>query len=309
VKQAVLASTVGGSNRILGPAPSGRNKTVPAVSLPIRQSVLRQLVFPLSHTCGTAILRLPQLYETRRTAGRLLRFAEEFALPKSLRSPLLLLLAFATFCVVAQPHAHAQGTDAVVRSAPQPPQKPESEIIIEGMASYGNYRIFASGTDCKLYTSGIEYDRHIWGYFIGARMDYVAEFLPLVLLNEPAKADIWGNPQSLNRQIVPGIGISPIGLRMMWRSNKSLKPYFTVKGGMLGFTKKAISSQATYENFSLQQGFGLQVRLNPRYDLRLGLFNDFHFSNAFMVPVNPGLDVMNANLGLSIHLGNVNQNR
>jgi hypothetical protein len=27
-----------------------------------------------------------------------------------------------------------------------------------------------------------------------------------------------------------------------------------------------------------------------------------HFSNAFMVPINPGLDVMNANLGLTYHL-------
>jgi len=44
-------------------------------------------------------------------------------------------------------------------------------------------------------------------------------------------------------------------------------------------------------------------RLNQRFDLRLGLFNDMHFSNAFMVPVNPGLDVMNANLALTYHLG------
>jgi len=38
--------------------------------------------------------------------------------------------------------------------------------------------------------------------------------------------------------------------------------------------------------------------MNERWDLRLGVFSDFHFSNAFIVPVNPGLDVMNANLGL-----------
>jgi hypothetical protein len=188
---------------------------------------------------------------------------------------------------------------------PVPAAKPpvESEIIFEGMVSYGNYRIFAGGTDCKLYTSGVEYDRHIWGSFLKARMDYSAEVLPLVLLNEPAAADIWGNPKSTSRQIIPGIGISPIGLCMIWRSNKALKPYFTVKGGMLGFTKKAISSQATYENFSLQEGIGVKVKMNQRLDLRLGLFNDFHFSNAFIVPVNPGLDVMNANLGLSYHLG------
>jgi hypothetical protein len=46
---------------------------------------------------------------------------------------------------------------------------------------------------------------------------------------------------------------------------------------------------------------GIQTRLTERLDLRLGLFSDFHFSDAFIVPVNPGLDVMNANLGVSYH--------
>jgi hypothetical protein len=47
----------------------------------------------------------------------------------------------------------------------------------------------------------------------------------------------------------------------------------------------------------------MQVRMNERLDLRLGLFTDFHFSNAFIVPVNPGLDVMSSTLGVSYHLG------
>ena len=42
--------------------------------------------------------------------------------------------------------------------------------------------------------------------------------------------------------------------------------------------------------------------MNERFDLRLGLFGDYHFSDAFIVPVNPGLDVMNATMGLTYHL-------
>jgi len=181
----------------------------------------------------------------------------------------------------------------------------ESELIVEGMASYGNYRIFASGTDCKLYTAGLEYDRHSWDYFrlLHARLDYVAEVLPLVLLNEPDKADIWGNPKSYAHKIVPGFGFSPIGFRMMWREHKAIEPYLTAKGGLIAFPIKVLSTDATYVSFSLQSGFGVQTRLTPRLGLRLGLWNDFHFSDAFMVPVNPGLDVMNANLGLSYHFG------
>jgi hypothetical protein len=42
---------------------------------------------------------------------------------------------------------------------------------------------------------------------------------------------------------------------------------------------------------------GLQVMMTPRIGLRLGLFSDFHFSNAFIKDSNPGLEVMSANLG------------
>ncbi len=179
----------------------------------------------------------------------------------------------------------------------------ESDITVEALASYGHYKIFASGSGDKLYTSGVEYDRHSWGYFLRARADYVAEFLPVVLLDTPVTSNIWGTPTSTVRTLVPGIGFSPIGFRLLWRDGRAWQPYLTAKGGLLVFDKKVLSQEATYENFSLQSATGLEVRMTSRMDLRLGLFSDFHFSDAFIVPVNPGLDVMNANLGITYHLG------
>jgi hypothetical protein len=132
-------------------------------------------------------------------------------------------------------------------------------------------------------------------------MDYAAEILPLVLLYTPTKSFPWGYPETTARHIVPGIEIAPIGFRMMWRPKKAIRPYISAKGGMLGFTEKALATNAAYENFSLQSGLGMQVMMTQRLGLRLGLLSDFHFSNAFIVPVNPGLDVMNANLGISWH--------
>jgi hypothetical protein len=196
--------------------------------------------------------------------------------------------------VVVEPEGKGTTENATQTKAPV-----ESSLVVEGLVSYGHYKIFASGSGTELYTSGVEYDRHSWGRFLGARMDYVAEFLPVVLLHAPVTQDIWGTPTSPNKKIVPGIGFSPIGFRWMWRDKKAIKPYLMAKGGMLLFTQKALSQQATYENFSLQSATGVNVKMNDRWDLRLGLFSDFHFSNAFIVPVNPGLDVMNANLGLS----------
>jgi hypothetical protein len=183
----------------------------------------------------------------------------------------------------------------------------KQEIIVEGLVSYGNYKIFASGYDEKLYTGGVEYDRHSWGHFLGSEMDYVAEVLPFVLLNKPLHTNQYGSPSypvdqnKAIREYVPGFGISPIGFRWQWRSAKKIRPYLEAKGGVIVFTKKVPATQASYENFSLQSATGVQVMLNEKWGLRLGLFSDFHFSNAFVVASNPGLDVMNANLGLSYH--------
>lgn len=197
----------------------------------------------------------------------------------------------------------ASAPSAPAETRPPAKQPVESDLTVEGLASYGHYKIFASGSSCHLYTGGVEYDRHSWGYFLKARMDYAAEFLPVVLLDAPVTQDIWGTPTTPNRHIVPGVGFSPIGFRMLWRDHKAVKPYLAAKGGLLVFPQKVLSQESTYLNFSLQSATGMEARLTQRVDLRLGLFSDFHFSNGFMVPVNPGLDVMNANLGITYHLG------
>jgi hypothetical protein len=168
---------------------------------------------------------------------------------------------------------------------------PESELAIEGLNSFGHYHVFAFSWWTYLHVAGVEYDRNSWGRFIGARMDYVAEILPVAIIQQPSKTDAWGDPLSTSHTTVAGLGISPIGLRMLWRDGKKWKPYYTIKGGMIGFTQKALSKDASYQNFSLQQSVGIQFRVSGRWDFRAGVA-DFHFSNAFMVPSNPGIDEM-----------------
>jgi hypothetical protein len=180
----------------------------------------------------------------------------------------------------------------------------ESEFIFEDLNSFGHFHIFANSWWSYLYTGGIEYDRHSWGTFLGARVDYSAEFLPVVILRQPTATDVWGNPQGTgltNREIVPGVGIFPIGIRLLWRDGGRFKPYYVIKGGMMGYTQKAFSQYAAYENFGLDQSIGIQFRLTDRTDFRTG-FGVFHQSNGFVVPSNPGLDEMNWNAGLSYRL-------
>ena len=207
--------------------------------------------------------------------------------------------------VVWTAHTHTHASDAGnVGTVTREPV--ESELIFEGLNSFGHYHIFAYTWWSYLTAGGVEYDRHSWGQFIGARMDYVAEVLPVVILRQPRTTDLFGDPLfgvvPNPRVAHPGVGISPIGLRMMWRDGRNWKPYYEVKGGVIGFTHKALSNYASYEDFTLQQSIGMQFRLSSRWDFRCG-FSDFHFSNGFIVPNNPGIDEMAYNGGLSYHLG------
>ena len=133
-------------------------------------------------------------------------------------------------------------------------------------------------------------------------MDYSAEILPVLLLRQPSKTDIWGNRQSTTFKTVPGIGVLPIGMRLLWRDGSRFKPYYVIKAGVTVYTQKAFSQDASYENMGLDQSLGVQLRLGDRTDIRSG-FGVFHQSNGFVVPSNPGLDEMNWNVGVSYRLG------
>jgi hypothetical protein len=125
---------------------------------------------------------------------------------------------------------------------------PWREIVYEGMASYGSYKVFGAAENAKLYSGGVEYDRELWPNVMRARVDYVTEFLPVLLLSQPAKTDIWGDTLNAARKTVPGAGLTPMGFRMLWRDGRRWMPYFDTKASVLGFSQKALSPAATYEN-------------------------------------------------------------
>jgi hypothetical protein len=195
----------------------------------------------------------------------------------------------------------APPASAVTQLSTTPPAPPESEIAFEEGSSFGHWGIEAGSWWSYLHVAGFEYDRHTWGKFIGARMDYVGEILPLTLLRQPAVEDEYGDPLSHHYTTVPGLAVTPVGLRMLWRDGKVLKPYFTVKGGVVGFTQKALSPDGAYLNFTLQEAVGMELRLTHAWEIRLGA-GGFHFSKSRQVPSNPGIDEMMYTFGLSYHL-------
>jgi hypothetical protein len=198
------------------------------------------------------------------------------------------------------------GTDhtGIMDSQPAPVQneRPESELAFMGQGSFGHFHIFANSWWSNLHFASVEYERHSWGRALGARLDYAAEVQPVMLLNQLKHTTVYGNSAGTGRETLYGVGIMPIGTRLLWRDGKSFKPYFVAKGGVLAFDKKALSQYSSYMEWSLQIGVGTQFRLTPRWDARVG-FSYFHFSNGFIVPSNPGLDSAMYSGGLVYHLG------
>jgi Lipid A 3-O-deacylase (PagL) len=222
------------------------------------------------------------------------------------------------FCLIAVPVA--QGQEAVSMQVPlgtgsasgvQPvatksvPEKAPvaQEITFEGMVSYGDHKIFGAAERCNVWTAGVEYDRHMFGYHLKAQIDYVIEVLPFVLLSQPTNSDFWGNPESPYQEFVPGLAVAPIGFRLLWRSGKKIKPYMIAKGGAIAFTKKALSPHATNLNYNWQGEVGVEFPLSDRVELRVSPIGYFHVSNGHMSGSNPGMDELAGRFGVSYHIG------
>ena len=178
----------------------------------------------------------------------------------------------------------------------------ESQIVAEGGSSVGNIHVFAFADDRRIAPLGVEYDRHSWGSFLSARVDYVGEVLPAVLMNEPARYGADSIALTRDRQVKYGFGFSPVGVRLLWRRHAALRPYLIGKGGLLIFPKPVLSPLDGHLSFSAQFGGGVEETLTRRVSLRIG-YSDFHMSNGGIATRNPGIDFMYFNGGLVYRLG------
>lgn len=196
------------------------------------------------------------------------------------------------------------GGAGVVQPVPQKKgglPEPDSEIAVTGMIPDGDYRLFSATVRCRAWTIGVEYDRKI-GHLFGARLDYSSEVIPLMILSQPAVSDFWGNAKSPNQQFVPGVSVSPVGFRFLYRDHKKIRPIFVGHLGAAVFTRKALSPDASYVNFNVQASAGVQYAVTERWDFRLEPFQFFHVSNGYLASSNPGMDEIGWKIGVSYHL-------
>jgi hypothetical protein len=144
------------------------------------------------------------------------------------------------------------------------PELVKSEFQFEGGFSVGNIHLFGYSDNRQVYPFGVEFDHR---YFPGLgvlHLDYVAEVLPAVLLNEPAQYDVHGHALTTDRKIVYGFGASPVGWRLMFRKPGTIQPYLIGKGGVLYFADRVLSTEGTQVQWSAQFGAGIQRAVTNR---------------------------------------------
>jgi len=189
---------------------------------------------------------------------------------------------------------------------PPPKQQPpiETELAVYSGTSVGNYVVFGYAEGRRANPIDIEYDMHLWGRFLKANVDYVAEAMPTFLMNEPAKYGLNTLAEGPARQEVYGGGIYPTGARFLWRPNRSFRPYLIGQGGILYFQNHVLSPEGAKLNYSGKFGIGAEQSLNHRLDLRIG-YSDLHVSNGDTAPHNPGIDFIYLYAGVSFRLRNL----
>ena len=85
-----------------------------------------------------------------------------------------------------------------------PGYSPQRELIYEGMTSFGSYEPFGVARNVKLNTVGVEYDRELHTRLFHARLDYVTEVLPVVILTQSLHTDFWGDSIGAAQKTVHG---------------------------------------------------------------------------------------------------------
>jgi hypothetical protein len=193
------------------------------------------------------------------------------------------------------------GDDSTIAVARSAKKSPDGEIAVMGQIPDGDYRLFGATIRCHVWNIAVEYDRR-WGHVGKIRLDYVAEIAPVTILSQPAVADFWGNGLTPQQELVPGLALSPFGLRFVFRQGRKIRPIFVGKLGVIAFTKRAFSPDATYWNINVQAAAGVQYAVNNRFDLRVEPFQFFHVSNGYLARSNPGMDQIGWRIGFDYHL-------
>jgi hypothetical protein len=148
--------------------------------------------------------------------------------------------------------------------------------------------------DGRMYILGVSFARDI-AVRRSYALTYTADVIPLVLLSHPRPEGRQGegSPASgpLQRSIVRGTGLAPIGFKFNFRPRSRTQPFLDLKFGFVTFNEKIPTDRGTQFNFTAQSGGGVQVLTGLRTSFTLGS-RFHHISNGGRGLTNPGFNTV-----------------
>jgi Lipid A 3-O-deacylase (PagL) len=194
----------------------------------------------------------------------------------------IFLLSFASSGALPQYSAATDNSDAGGASPTQKSAPPivYRELQIYGAQSFGYPQILSDLPGQRVTIVGLRLTtRTVYvrpRYFT---LFWSADIKPLVLYSN----DIYGP-----RQYTYGGGAGP-GLLGIPHNHWKNKPFFEVNGGFLAFTKNTPTPETRRVNMSFDFGPGIFLHAGENRAVKIG-GSFFHFSNAWTVKTNPGMD-------------------
>jgi hypothetical protein len=125
-----------------------------------------------------------------------------------------------------------------------------------------------------------------------AVLKWVAEVVPVALLNEPGEYYFGANQKLLSYRAGATTyagGVTPLGLQLNFRNGHKVQPFLDAHAGMLYFTRQEPVPNSSQYNFTFNFGTGVQVFTGKRSSLLVG-YKYHHISNRDTGQENPGVD-------------------
>lgn len=156
------------------------------------------------------------------------------------------------------------------------------EFTIWGGYAFDSYRLWGKTPDATIGQLGIGYNRKFLRFG-----NHVFKYR--FTLNLFSKVTYPEFEPGRNRTSLSGFGVTPLGLRSNFLSNRKLQPFLDVTGGMIVFKEPFPDMRGKKFNYTLGIGGGLEYLLNPGSSISFG-YKYFHISNGERGQVNPGID-------------------
>ena len=129
-------------------------------------------------------------------------------------------------------------------------------------------------------------------------LQYYADLIP-VALETDAIVEGEGAGAPLERSTVYGAGISPLGLRLVFRPSARVRPFLGASGGFMLFSDEVPLPGARQFTFTADIETGIEIPLTNGHGLMAGV-RFHHLSNANTGDVNPGLNAFAFFAGFSV---------